>query len=84
MPRILAQISAAESGAEAMRNTPRGRLRITAPTSFGSEWLAPVIADYLQLHPEVSVDLNLNDRMVDLVEEGYDAAIRIARSKIPA
>ena len=75
---ILAQISAAESGAEAMRNTPRGRLRITAPTSFGSEWLAPVIADYLQLHQEVSVDLNLNDRMVDLVEEGYDVAVRIA------
>jgi DNA-binding transcriptional LysR family regulator len=75
---ILAQIAAAERGAEAMRSVPRGRLRVTAPTSFGSEWLAPAIADYLQLHPEVSVDLNLNDRMVDLVEEGYDAAIRIA------
>lgn len=75
---ILAHIAMAERGAEAMRSVPRGRLRITAPTSFGSEWLAPAIADYLQLHPEVSVDLNLNDRMVDLVEEGYDAAIRIA------
>jgi DNA-binding transcriptional LysR family regulator len=74
---ILAQIAAAESGAEAMRSVPRGRLRITAPFSFGSEWLTPAISDYLGLHPEVSVDLNLNDRMVDLVEEGYDAAVRI-------
>jgi len=74
---ILAQIAAAESGAEAMRRVPRGRLRITAPVSFGSEWLAPAISDYLRLHPEVGVDLSLNDRMVDLVEEGYDAAVRI-------
>ncbi|MYM87765.1 LysR family transcriptional regulator [Rugamonas sp. FT107W] len=74
---ILAQIAAAESGAEAMRSVPRGRLRITAPVSFGSEWLAPAISDYLRLHPEVGVDLSLNDRMVDLVEEGYDAAVRI-------
>ncbi|OFA04569.1 LysR family transcriptional regulator [Duganella sp. HH101] len=74
---ILAQIAAAETGAEAMRSVPRGRLRITAPVSFGSEWLAPAISDYLRLHPEVSVDLSLNDRMVDMVEEGYDAAVRI-------
>lgn len=74
---ILAQIEAAERGAEAMRSVPRGRLRITASTSFGNEWLAPALTDYLRLHPEVSVDLSLNDRMVDLVDEGYDAAIRI-------
>jgi DNA-binding transcriptional LysR family regulator len=74
---ILAQIAAAERGAEAMRSVPRGRLRITASTSFGTEWLTPAITDYLRLHPEVSVDLNLNDRMVDLVDEGYDAAIRV-------
>ncbi|MRW83203.1 LysR family transcriptional regulator [Pseudoduganella sp. FT26W] len=74
---ILAQIAAAESGAEAMRSVPRGRLRVTAPFSFGSEWLAPAITDYLRLHPDVSVDLSLNDRMVDLVEEGFDAAIRV-------
>lgn len=74
---ILAQIDAAERGAEAMRSVPRGRLRITASTSFGNEWLAPALIDYLRLHPEVSVDLNLNDRVTDLVDEGYDAAIRI-------
>jgi len=74
---ILAQISAAESGAEAMRAAPRGKLKITAPVSFGSEWISPAMTEYLALHPEVKLELNLNDRMVDIVEEGYDAAIRI-------
>jgi DNA-binding transcriptional LysR family regulator len=74
---ILAQISAAESGAEAMRAAPRGKLKITAPVSFGSEWVSPAMTEYLTLHPEVSLELNLNDRMTDIVEEGYDAAIRI-------
>lgn len=75
--QILAQIAAAETGAEAMRATPRGKLKITAPVSFGSERLAPLMADYLAAYPDVSLELNLNDRMVDLVEEGFDAAIRI-------
>ncbi|CAN7148600.1 LysR family transcriptional regulator [Pseudoduganella sp. LjRoot289] len=74
---ILAQISAAETGAEAMRATPRGKLKITAPVSFGSEWISPAMTEYLARHPEVSLDLNLNDRLVDIVEEGYDAAVRI-------
>ena len=74
---ILAQVAAAESGAEAMRSAPRGKLRISAPVSFGAEWLAPATIDYLALHPEVSLDLELNDRIVDVVEDGFDAAIRI-------
>lgn len=76
---ILAQIAAAETGAEAMRSVPRGRLKITAPVSFGTEWIAPAMTDYLRQHPEVSLDLSLSDRTVSLVEEGYDAAIRIGR-----
>jgi len=75
--QILAQIAAAEMGAEAMRATPRGKLKITAPVSFGSECIAPLMADYLAAYPDVSLELNLNDRMADLVEEGFDAAIRI-------
>jgi DNA-binding transcriptional LysR family regulator len=74
---ILAQIRDAESGAEAMRLTPRGRLRISAPVTFGSEAMSPHLPAYLQAHPEVSLDLELNDRLVDLVEDGFDAAIRI-------
>src|SRR5471032_209948 len=76
---ILAQIAAAETGAEAMRSVPRGRLKITAQVSFGVEWLGPAMTDYLRLHRDVGLDLSLNDRMVDLVEEGFDAAVRIGR-----
>jgi DNA-binding transcriptional LysR family regulator len=75
--QILADIQAAESGAEAMRATPRGTLKISAPVSFGTHRLAPALADYLAQHPEVSADLNLNDRVIDIVDEGYDAAVRI-------
>jgi DNA-binding transcriptional LysR family regulator len=74
---ILAEIRAAESGAQFMRVAPRGLLKVSAPVSFGTQRLAPAMADYLALHPEVSLDLDLNDRPVDLVEEGFDAAIRI-------
>ncbi len=76
---ILAHITAAESGAEAMRAVPRGRLKVSVPVTFGSELLAPAVTDYLKLHPEVSLDLNLNDRLVDLVDEGYDAVVRIGK-----
>lgn len=75
--QILADIQAAETKAEAMRSSPRGTLRISAPVSFGAQCLAPAMTEYLALYPEVNLDLNLNDRVVDLVEEGYDAAVRI-------
>jgi len=74
---ILAEVNAAEAGTEFMRATPRGNLRINAPVTFGSIKLAPALADYLVEYPEVSLELTLNDRVVDLVEEGFDAAIRI-------
>lgn len=74
---ILAQIDAAERGAESLREAPRGVLKVSCAVSFGMEWLAPMIADYLEQYPEVSIDLNLNDRMIDMVEEGFDVAVRI-------
>lgn len=74
---ILAQIDAAERGAETLRGAPRGVLKVSCAVSFGMEWLAPMIADYLEQYPEVSIDLNLNDRMIDMVEEGFDVAVRI-------
>jgi len=75
---ILAQVAAADASAEAMRASPRGRLRITAPVSFGAQWLAPAMTEYLERYPEVTLELELIDRIVDLVDEGFDAAIRIA------
>ena len=76
---ILAQISAAESLAETMRLAPRGVLKVSAAVSFGMEWLSPMIPEFLEMYPEVSLDLNLNDRMIDMVEEGFDVAVRIGK-----
>ncbi|WEF33087.1 LysR family transcriptional regulator [Pseudoduganella chitinolytica] len=75
--QILAQIDMAESVAESMRVAPRGLLRVTAPVSFGAQWLSPAVTDYLARWPDVAVELNLNDRLVDMVEEGFDVALRV-------
>lgn len=55
-----------------------GRLRVTAPVSFGMRFLGRAIAGFQRLHPQVEVELSLNDRKVDLVEEGFDLAIRVS------
>jgi DNA-binding transcriptional LysR family regulator len=57
--------------------TPRGRLRITAPVIFSNECLVPAIADYCQRYPEVQLDLVATDGLSDLIEDGFEAAIRI-------
>ncbi|WP_308410377.1 LysR family transcriptional regulator [Burkholderia sp. WAC0059] len=76
---ILARIEAADSDAQNMHARPAGKLRISAPITLGSHLLVPALADYLRDYPDVSVDLQLNDRVVDLVEEGFDAALRFGR-----
>lgn len=75
--QILADVEATESCVTGMRGGPRGLLRINAPVSFGSHRLTPALVEYLHLYPEVTIDLNLNDRVVDLVEEGYEVVFRI-------
>jgi len=75
--QILADVEAAEACANELLATPRGLLKVYAPVSFGSQRLAPALADYLRRYPEVEVDLTLGDRAVDLIEEGYEVAIRI-------
>src|SRR3982751_3262030 len=77
--RILADLDDAEQEASALQATPRGLLRVNGPLSFGTRQLAPAIADYLAACPEVEIDVTLNDRVADLVEEGFDLAIRIGR-----
>ncbi|TFW25534.1 LysR family transcriptional regulator [Massilia arenosa] len=74
---ILEEVRAADGDAEREREIPRGTLRLSAPPAFGSECLAPALADYLARYPDVNVELDLSNRLVDLVEEGFDAAIRI-------
>lgn len=75
--RILADVEEAEGAAEGERTAPRGRLVISAPVGFGRLHVSPVVTAYLQRHREVSCDLRLSDRMINLVEEGVDAAVRI-------
>ena len=75
--RILADMSAADAVVAAERVEPRGVLRLNAPVSFGERQVAPLLAEFATLHPLVSVELGLNDRLVDLAEEGWDLAIRI-------
>jgi DNA-binding transcriptional LysR family regulator len=58
---------------------PQGRVRVSAPTVFGEVWLAPRLPAFLARWPQVQVDLTLIDRLVDLVDEGYDLALRITR-----
>jgi DNA-binding transcriptional LysR family regulator len=74
---ILTEAEAADSLAQVMNDTPRGRLRITAPVTFGSYSLMPLITAFLRDYPDVEIDLHLTDRFVDLVEEGYEVAFRI-------
>jgi DNA-binding transcriptional LysR family regulator len=74
---VLADADWADAIASETTGVPRGRLRINAPVTFGTHALVPVIGRYLQAYPDVEVDLVLNDRFVDLVEEEYEAVFRI-------
>jgi DNA-binding transcriptional LysR family regulator len=75
---VLAEAEAVDALAANLQAEPRGTLRVNAPISFGVHCLVPMLASYLRAHPEVQVDLMLSDRIVDVVDEGYDAVIRIA------
>lgn len=75
--RILSDVEEAESAAEGERTRPGGRLVVSAPNGFGRLHVSPVLSTYLQRYPEVSADLRLSDRMINLVEEGVDLAVRI-------
>ena len=77
--QVLAMVEEAEQSAAKGSAEPRGTLRVNAPVAFGARHLGPAIGAYLQRHPQVKADLTLNDRFVDLVEEGFDVAVRIAR-----
>jgi DNA-binding transcriptional LysR family regulator len=75
--RILADLEEAEESVEGERTRPGGRLVISAPVGFGRLHVSPVLTAYLRRYPEVGADLRLSDRMINLVEEGVDLAVRI-------
>jgi DNA-binding transcriptional LysR family regulator len=74
--RIVSDLQAAEQVVMDMQASPRGRLRVTAPIDLSSLYLGRIIADFSVAHPEVYVELEGSDRVVDLIEEGFDLAIR--------
>ncbi|HYD32479.1 MAG TPA: LysR family transcriptional regulator [Azospirillaceae bacterium] len=79
--RIVADLEEAERAVTDLHGAPRGTLKLSAPMSFGRKHLAPAVAVFLERHPSIEIELELNDRFVDLVDEGYDLAIRIGRLK---
>jgi len=77
--RILADLDEAEAAVQQEHGELRGTLRVALPLSFGVRHMCKPIAAFSKVHPRVEFDLNLNDRRIDLVEEGIDVAIRIGR-----
>lgn len=74
---VLEELATANLEATERAAAPQGLLRVSAPTAFGRMWLAPVIADFLKQHLNIRVDLRLSDRIVDLVADGFDLAVRV-------
>ncbi|MFZ9375290.1 MAG: LysR family transcriptional regulator, partial [Burkholderiaceae bacterium] len=75
--RLLADLSNAEASVSAGGVKASGHLRITAPAGFGRRHVAPLVPRFREQHPEVTLSLNLSDRVVDLAGEGYDCAVRV-------
>jgi DNA-binding transcriptional LysR family regulator len=75
--RILSDVEEAEGSAQDQRTRPSGRLVVSAPLGFGRLHVSPVMSAYLTRYPEVSGELRLSDRMINLVEDGVDLAVRI-------
>lgn len=77
--RLLADFDEAETEARGERMAPRGTLRVNAPVSFGRTHLAAALPAFIERYPDLAVEVTVNDRVVDLIEEGYDVAVRIGR-----
>jgi DNA-binding transcriptional LysR family regulator len=78
---VIASVEAAQASVGAGHSTPRGTLRVSTPASFGRMHVLPALTDFLSLYPELKIDLKLSDTIVDLVEGGFDIAIRISQLK---
>jgi DNA-binding transcriptional LysR family regulator len=76
---LLEDFAALEGSVRDQDGCPRGTLKISAPVSFGAHQLTPALLDFAAAHPEVALDVSATDRMVSLVEEGFDVAVRIGR-----
>jgi len=79
---ILNDLDEATTAVAQLHEEPRGKLRINAPMTFGTVHLSPIIGDFMAQYPDVHVELVLNDRFVDPIEEGFDVTLRIADSVV--
>lgn len=75
--RILAELAEADESASGLHGAPRGRLTLTAPVLFGAKFVTPIVTEYLQRYPEVSAACWFLDRVVNMMDEGVDVAVRI-------
>ena len=75
--QALAEVELAEASASELQAVPRGRVRLVAPVSFGAQSLVPALTEFMALHPEVDVDLTLDNRVPDLIDEGFELGIHI-------
>lgn len=74
---VLLELEAADRNVAELHEAPRGTLRVNAPMSFGTAFVGPIVADFMQEYRELRIELTLNDRFVDPIEEGYDVTVRI-------
>jgi DNA-binding transcriptional LysR family regulator len=77
--QILGELHDANAAVSATAVQVQGLLKVTAPLTFGIRHMAPLWGEFLRIHPRVALEVNLNDRVVDLIEEGYDLAVRIGQ-----
>ena len=77
--QILGELHDANAAVSATAVQAQGLLKVTAPLTFGIRHMAPLWGEFLRIHPRVELEVNLNDRVVDLIEEGYDLAVRIGQ-----
>lgn len=77
--RVLNEAEAAKDAVSHLASAPRGQLKVNAPMSFGIMHLGPLLPDFLERFPELDVQMVLNDRLVDLIDEGFDVGVRITR-----
>ena len=79
--QIVIDAENAERSINQLQDTPRGLLRINAPASFGSKYLLDVLPEFMHRYPEVKLEVEFNDRLIDVVAEGYDVVIRVGEIK---
>ncbi|MGH8441702.1 MAG: LysR family transcriptional regulator [Nevskiaceae bacterium] len=81
--RIVEEVESSKTAIAQLQAAPRGLLRVTAPVTFANTRLGPILREFFARYPDIQIDLNASNRVTDLAEEGFDVAIRIARTLPP-